>query len=228
MGTSFPPFPFDLPFGSYFVYPNPQATANAADQSAAQACRNLVLAIKRDAVSGEHSPRTLIQIWIERLAKTIHETTLASLLDGSGTLIPMPRSSPSLPKSVWPALRIADALVDQGLGAETLPCLRRNTPVPKAAFSRPGERPTPLDHYKSLGLGLLPGIPERVILIDNVVTQGAMFSGAFAKLKEVVADVEIVGAFAFARTVPAFDRAIDPCLGRITCSPAGNASSRTP
>jgi hypothetical protein len=225
---SFPPFPSDLPFGSYFVYPNPQAIAHAVDDSAARACRNLILLVKRDAVSPEHSPQTLIRVWIERLARTVSDTPLASLLDGTATLIPMPRSSAPLPKSVWPALQIADALVEHGLGAETLPCLKRTTPVPKAAFSEPGERPTPLDHYNSLGLTLLPGIPERVILIDDVITQGAMFSGAFARLTEVAAEMNIFGGFAFARTVPVFDRAIAPCVGRITCSLAGDASSRTP
>jgi hypothetical protein len=228
LANTFPPFPSDLRFGSYLVYPNRRATEQAADPSSANACRNLILAVKRDAVSPQDAPRTLIGVWIRKLATVLQSTILASLLDRSATLVPMPRSSPLLPRSVWPALRLAEAMVDQGLGAEVMPCLRRIKVVPKSAFSGPGARPTALDHYRSLAVELLPGIPDRVILIDDVVTQGSMFCGGYAKLAEVLHGAEIVAAFAFARTVQSFTRAVDPCVGRITCGPAGTPCTRTP
>jgi hypothetical protein len=113
LANTFPPFPSDLRFGSYLVYPNRRATEQAADPSAANACRN-------------------------------------------------------------------------------------------------------------------PGIPDRVILIDDVVTRGSMFSGAYARLDEVLEGAEIVAAFAFARTVPTFTGAVDACVGRIACNPAGTHCTRTP
>jgi hypothetical protein len=119
-------------------------------------------------------------------------------------------------------------MVERGLGGEVLPCLERLKAIPKAALSRPGERPTALDHYESLAVTLVAGVPEKAILVDDVVARGAMFSGACAKLTEVLGDTEITGAFAFARTVQTFDRAIDPCVGRIACSRSGDHSSRTP
>jgi len=228
LAKTFPSFPSDLRFGSYFAYPGARMAEQATDPASARKCRNLILAVKQDAVSPAHAPLTLIQVWIRQLAAVVSDTVLASLLDRSATLIPMPRSSPLLRRSVWPALRLADAMVEHGLGGEVLPCLERLNAVPKAALSRPGERPTALDHYESLAITLVPGMPQKAILVDDVVTRGAMFGGAFAKLTEVLGSTEIIGAFAFARTVQTFDRAVDPCVGRIACSWSGDHSSRTP
>ena len=140
----------------------------------------------------------------------------------------MPRSSPLLPRSVWPALRLADAMVAEGLAADVVPCLQRTRAVPKSALSGPGERPTALDHYNSLSVGLVPGMPSRVILIDDVVTQGATFAGAYARLQEGMTGAEIIAAFSLARTVQTFSHAVDPCVGQITCWPSGARCTRTP
>jgi phosphoribosylpyrophosphate synthetase len=228
LANTFPPFPSELLFGSFLAYPNRGAAEQAADQKSALACRNLVLAIKKDEVSAAARPRTLIQVWVEHLATKARQAPLADLFDRSATLIPMPRSSPSLPRSVWPALRIADAMVAEGLGADVVPCLQRIKAVPKSAFAGPGERPTALDHYNSLSVGLLPGAPSRVILVDDVVTQGATFAGAYARLQEVLADTNIIAVFSFARTVQSYSQAVEPTVGRITCRPDGTHCSRTP
>src|SRR5437773_4962648 len=43
--------------------------------------------------------------------------------------------------SLWVPERISTALVKVGLGKESIPLLVRETPVPKAAWSKPSERP---------------------------------------------------------------------------------------
>jgi predicted amidophosphoribosyltransferase len=119
-------------------------------------------------------------------------------------------------------------MVAEGLGGDVVSCLQRIKAVPKSAFAGPGERPTALVHYNSLSVGLLPGVPSRVIPIDDVVTQGATFAGAYARLREVLADTNIIAVFSLARTVQSFSQVVEPTVGRITCRPDGTYCSRTP
>jgi hypothetical protein len=70
--------------------------------------------------------------------------------------------------------------------------------VPKSAGA--ATRPSPLEHFASLGPALPVGA-GRIILVDDVVTRGSTALGAAWRLLEAMPDVE-VALFALARTVP--------------------------
>jgi len=54
--------------------------------------------------------------------------------------------------TLWVPERISTALVKVGLGKESIPLLVRETPVPKAAWSKPSERPKAKDHIGSMSV----------------------------------------------------------------------------
>lgn len=144
-------------------------------------------------------------------------------------LVPMPRSSPRLRECVWPSRSIAEALVANGLGHGVLPLVERVKACPKAAYAAPGERPTPMKHYETMGIrGLLTDGNQRLLLVDDVLTQGSTFSGGYARVIESYTALQIVGVFAMSRTVATFERAIDAKLGRINCAQDGLTCSRYP
>jgi len=108
-------------------------------------------------------------------------------------------------------------MVNQGLGARVLPCLRRERAVPKAATSSAKDRPKARAHFESLALDHPLELPARVTLIDDVITRGAQLFGTAWRIWEVRPDV-IVQAFAVVRTIsePAeFTDTRDPRGGRI-------------
>jgi orotate phosphoribosyltransferase len=62
--------------------------------------------------------------------------------------------------------------------------------------------------------------PDRVLLVDDVITRGATLIAAAARLREAFPDVSIQ-AFALARTDAMGDNFYDLCLGEITVWPDG-------
>ena len=133
------------------------------------------------------------------------------------TLIPMPRSSLQRPGFLWPAQRICECLLAEGLGHDIEPCLVRRAPLPKASLSAPGQRPNPIDHYHSTTVRRSRGAaPQVITLVDDVVTRGASFIGMYARLQEAYPNVQI-HCFALIRTIRSgeIDQILDPVHGEI-------------
>jgi orotate phosphoribosyltransferase len=72
-------------------------------------------------------------------------------------------------------------------------------------------------HYESFRLEPLKLRPERVILIDDVVTKGRTLLAAAARVREAFPDAQI-RAFALLRTrglIPDLRNVLEPCRGQI-------------
>lgn len=215
-GSHSPHFPSEIEFGAFLVYPSPAKT------SAENSAKSFLLALKRDAITNDGS---VIQLAIDRLKLKASGSCLADLLDGSAILVPTPGSGLPLKNSVWCARTICQRMVAAGLGSKTIECVTRVQPIRKSAFCKPGERPTPLEHYKTMAVKALIDPPQKIILVDDVITKGATFAGAAARLAEAFPKADI-RAFAMARTTSNMQSWVDPCLGQIGCSADGSSSSR--
>lgn len=114
-------------------------------------------------------------------------------------LIPMPRSAPRRQVDLWPAELLAKALVAEGLGAQVLAVLERTFRVQKSAFAQLGRRPKAADHLASFKV-IRPAIqPERITVVDDVITTGATMLAAISAVSDAVPDASVRG-FAFIRT----------------------------
>jgi hypothetical protein len=179
---------------SWLVY------ATRSRVESAQQTRNLILNIKKDVVdraSGRPTAQAVIERVLARLGESVRE-----VFAGDPMLVPVPGSGLTRANTVWPAKRVCQELVKQGLGADVLELVKRITAVPKSAGN--DERPTFLQHYESLAVSPKLTPPSRIILIDDVVTSGTTLMACAERLIEALPGVP-VAAFAISRTLSTGD-----------------------
>lgn len=213
----------DLRFASFLTYA-PRHTGRTDPE--ADRARDWMYRIKNDRVFlSETGARTVTSRHLTHLlGACIARTPLGALLGPSKTLVPVPTSGLQKRGSLWVPMLLARALVDVGLGATALPCLRRVTAVPKAAFAKPGQRPDAREHYDSLAVEAHLQAPSEIVLVDDIVTRGAQLIGAAGRLQEAFPEAEIA-AFAMMRTMSygrSFMQLRDPCVGVIRLRPDGS------
>jgi len=142
---------------------------------------------------------------------------LTGFFDTTDVLVPVPGSAPSVAGGSWAAKRLAIALVNEGLGGTAWSGLRRVRAVRKSATAAPGERPTVKLHYESFYIERPAIAPERIVLIDDVVTKGRTLLAAATRVHEAFPCAQI-RAFALVRTmglIPGVQQLLDPCKGEI-------------
>jgi hypothetical protein len=142
---------------------------------------------------------------------------LAGYFGATDVLIPVPGSAPTTAGRLWAAGHLADALIDVGLGGRAWCGLRRVRAVRKSATASPGERPTVSLHYESFCIECPPAPPEKIILVDDVITKGIPWRPAPPRLHEAFPAAQI-RAFALVRTmglIPSVQHLLDPCKGEI-------------
>lgn len=147
------------------------------------------------------------------------------------TLVPAPRSSLLVAGGLWPSKLIADAFKDAGIVKDVKPFIERIEPVVKSSTAPPGHRPTVKIHHKSLRVAN-PEIfkPERITLIDDVLTKGCTVFACVVRLREAFPDIPI-RVFTPMRTqglIPNIERIKDPSVGEITYNPANGEVHREP
>ena len=153
---------------------------------------------------------------VKYAARVREEAGLGDFFLAGDVLVPVPRSAPKT-GGTWVAAELAQALVQQGLGALSWPGLRRICAVPKSATSAHGARPSIALHYDSFRMEPPALNPTSVVLIDDVVTKGRTLLAAASRVREAVPGAEI-RAFALLRTmgrVTGLRRVLDPCRGEI-------------
>jgi predicted amidophosphoribosyltransferase len=150
-----------------------------------------------------------------RMDERRDELPFAQCLTAEVVLVPMPRSGLRRKGAIWPALELAEALLERGFGGEIRELLKRSAPIHKAATSSAGERPTAQRHFETMDVdGLVTSQP--VVLVDDVVTRGATMVGAMSRLSAASAKPKIFG-FAAARTISEGEvpEVFDPVVGTI-------------
>lgn len=205
------PFPSNLAFVSLLQYA-PHGTTPLSQTS-----RTVTYKVKSDGFIG--STRVIAHA-ARRVAE--HLGAYAFLQDCFGpdvTLVPLPRSSPRRAGFLWPAERICAGLFAEGLGREILRCLERTRPIPRASSAAPGQRPNPPDHYASIMVrSTRPRAhPNRITLVDDVITRGSSFVGMVPRIQEAFPDATIC-CFALIRTISTgdVDAIFAPIAGTIT------------
>jgi hypothetical protein len=163
--------------------------------------------------------------FIRKYALRVHQqaadsTELSGFFDSKDVLVPVPRSAPGPADHLWPAKRLAAALVDAGIGGSTWSGLQRVHAVTRSATAAAGARPTVNSHYESFLVGR-PAMPlEKIVLIDDVVTKGRTFLAAASRIHDVMPCAQ-VRAFALVRTMGMITRVehlLEPCRGEIRWS----------
>jgi predicted amidophosphoribosyltransferase len=132
-------------------------------------------------------------------------------------LVPVPRSTPYLAGGLWAAEKLALALVKEGLGSTAWAGLRRVHAVRKSATAAAHERPTVFRHYESFVIERPSVEPERIVLVDDVITKGRTLLAAASVVRDAFPCTEI-RAFALVRTqglISGVQQLLDPCRGEI-------------
>lgn len=132
-------------------------------------------------------------------------------------LVPVPRSTPYIAGGRWAAEDLAKALVKEGLGSATWPGLRRVHAVRKSATAAPSDRPTVKLHYESFVIERPQIEPERIVLVDDVITKGRTLLAAASRVHDAFPYTQI-RAFALVRTmglISGVEQLLDPCMGEI-------------
>lgn len=143
---------------------------------------------------------------------------LLPFLNPDVTLVPVPRSAPLTAGALWPSEVIANMLKGAGLAGEVLPCIERITAVRKSSSSPASERPLVGVHYESLSVDGQLLRPEKITLVDDVLTMGRTMFACALRLHESFPDAEI-RAFAMIRTqgmIDDIEKIVDPDTGTIT------------
>jgi hypothetical protein len=180
--------------GSFLVYiPRP----TTADH---QKWRDIVLRVKQDAASSTPG-MTMTEFAASRLREELPGTVLEPFFGNDVILVPAPKSSVLIKGGLWPTKKLADRIIAEGLAGHVLPCLERAQAVPKAAYARPGERPTASRHHETIRVnGQLVEPRARLLLVDDVITKGSTLLACATLLHEAFPEAEI-RAFALARTL---------------------------
>lgn len=214
----------EIPFGSFLVY-GPQGTSPVSRRS-----KDICSLVKQDGLGQVGNPPKLVRMipfLVRRLSGKVPGSVLADWFGDQAVLVPAPRSSPVKPDSLYPTRLICEQLVANGLGQETRMLLERVTAVPKAAFSRPADRPTFQAHYDSLRVTDELLKPRSIVIVDDVVTQGTMLLASATRLHEAFPQARL-RVFGLIRTMSQQEivQIEDICTGKI--QPRGERAVRTP
>lgn len=214
-----------LDFGSLLCY-TPRGSSTDIDRA-----REVMKIIKADHFV--NNPPILMSEW---LARTVHRSMgnlpFASFFQADTVLVPVPSSSLMQPNSLWVPSRMADALVKEGLGKEVAAWLVRKTPVRKAAWSKPSDRPKPKEHIATMSVQgrVSEPPPDQILLVDDIITRGSTLLGAANSLAEALPKARI-RAFVAMMTIsdPSdFVALYKPVLGTVQYQPRTEDTIRRP
>ena len=143
---------------------------------------------------------------------------LMPFLGSDVTLVPVPRSAPLADGALWPAKVICDVLHAHGFGGEVQSYLRRIRAIPKSSSSPAAERPLVPDHLGSITAERPFFPPEKITIVDDVLTMGRTSFACAELMRAVCPDAEI-RIFAMIRTQGLQDditAIVDPSTGTVT------------
>jgi hypothetical protein len=153
---------------------------------------------------------------------------LYEVLGSDVLVVPCPRSSPLVTGALWPSKEICDELVGHGLAARSAEILSRIKAVPKSSTAAPGERPKAFDHIKSMDVQQLHFAPQKITIVDDVITRGATLLAAASHLRRCFPEATL-RVFGLVRTKsyePEVGRVLDPIAGEVVLT--GGEVNRNP
>ncbi len=206
-------------FGSLYIYPSHGSPSTRTSEAKA-----LVFDLKKDRVT---SAGRIVDQVVSQLSRVLPWSDFRECLDGTATLVPMPRHRLQQPNSVWASQSLADSIAEAGLAASSLNVIRRAKPMRQSSLSERRDRPSPRQHFDTMALelSLFQAAPARIVMVDDVISRGSTFSGAAARLKSVFPDAEIT-ALAIARTAQLSSAPLDPIGGVIHTLGDGSRARR--
>jgi len=139
------------------------------------------------------------------------------------TLVPAPRSAPLPDGALWPAKVICDVLHEHGFGQEVQTYLTRTKAVPRSSNSPAAERPLVPVHLDSIEAERPFFVPDKITIVDDVLTMGRTSFACAELLRAVCPDAEI-RIFAMIRTQGLqedIEKIVDPSTGIIEGYPSG-------
>jgi hypothetical protein len=149
---------------------------------------------------------------------------LQAFLGPDVTLVPVPRSAPLHHGALWPAKVICDVLHEHGFGQDVQTYLKRTRAVPKSSSSVKGqERPLVPVHMESIEAEKPFFVPDKITIVDDVLTMGRTSFACAELLRAVCPDAEI-RIFAMIRTQGLQDdieMIVDPATGVVVGYPSG-------
>ena len=201
-------------------------------------CSCYVYSPRGGGVASESSRRLCLRLkssdagWLPSFVREVHEQGLRHLaFDGlfgkAVVLVPVPGSAPSVGVP-WAAERLAVALHGIGLAKSVWKGVQRRFAVRKSATALSAERPTVQQHYESFSVARPAVAPERMVLVDDVITKGRTILAAATRLHEAFPNADI-RAFTLIRTMgflPDVAQPLEPCQGFVTWS--GRDARRDP
>src|SRR6266487_4662084 len=91
----------------------------------------------------------------------------------------------------------SDGHIPLGVRAATRPRVgspKRVAAVPKAAYAAGSDRPTPQQHLETMGVqGVLGLNPTEILVVDDVVTKGAMLLACVSLLQDAFPNATVRG-----------------------------------
>ena len=194
-----------VPFASCYIY-SPQGRCPVSDRS------RLMLALLKAV-----DPTYMVK-YAGRVRKEASGiSALNQFFHARDILVPIPGSAPLSRGVPWVAQHLASALVGEGLGLRAWAGIRRAWPVRKSSAAPAGARPSVARHYDSFAVEPCDQAPDRIVLIDDVVTKGRTLLAAATRMHEAYPSADI-RAFALVRTmglVAEIERLIEPVRGEI-------------
>lgn len=203
-------FPSEIPFASLLVY----SVSGSSDLSTLSRTR-----VRDPLKSGDK--KTLRRV-AERVEEYVEE--LGDSFGPDVGLVPMPRSSPIRQEDLWPSRLICEILFQQGLAGSIHECVTRTREVTKAALTTGPRRVR--THLGSLQAQLPVDLPDRVVLVDDVVTSGSTLYAA----ARLLGQPGRVRAFAVLRSMGSLEveSILAPCIGTIRYVEGEDRTERRP
>ena len=132
------------------------------------------------------------------------------------TLVPIPGSAPLVAGGLWVPMIIAQRLRKDGLAREVAPIVVRTRAVAKSAFVPPESRPDVKTHRDSFRAEIVKPSPTKIVLLDDVITQGCTMLAAAQLVARAYPDAQVRG-FAVFRTMSGIEinQTRDPCEGAV-------------